>query len=90
MASQTIARGINDDGQIVGTYVDSTGQHAVGFIYNPIGGTFAAINYPSATDTLAMGIMDDGQIVGGYSEAGLVHGFLYNPNGGTYTTLDAP
>ena len=79
--------GINDGGQIVGYYVDSS-RHIHGYLLS--NGTYAAINYPLATDTFAMGLKDDGQIVGGYNKAGQTHGFLYNPNGGTYTTLDAP
>ena len=79
--------GINDADQIVGTYIDTSGQ-THGYVLSD--GTFAAINYPLAIDTVAWGIKDDGQIVGGYLMAGGYHGFLYNPNGGTYTTFDVP
>jgi probable HAF family extracellular repeat protein len=41
-ATTTNARGINDSGQVVGTYVDSTGTH--GFLYTD--GSFTTIDVP--------------------------------------------
>ena len=84
----TEAVGINDAGQIVGVYFDSSGaQH--GFLDS--GGTYTTLNDPvsGAYDTVATGINDAGQIVGNYTDSsGTPHGFLYS--GGTYTTLDDP
>ena len=70
------ASGINDLGQIVGDYVDSSGvQH--GFLYS--GGTYTTLNAPSGTNgTDAYGINDLGQIVGYYKDSSSTeHGFLY-------------
>ena len=80
------ALGINDAGQIVGDYEDSTGEH--GFLYS--GGTYTTLNDPLGTDgTFASGINDAGHIVGYYYDSsGTAHGFLYSD--GTYTTLDDP
>jgi probable HAF family extracellular repeat protein len=89
-ANQTFPEGINATGQIVGWYNDGTSDH--GFLYS--GGSFFALNDPSATvNTFARGINATGQVVGYYQSGvtggGLVdHGFLYS--GGTYTTLDDP
>ena len=48
-ATQTLATGINDAGQIVGQYNDATGTH--GFLLN--GGVFTTINVPGETGTIA-------------------------------------
>jgi probable HAF family extracellular repeat protein len=87
-AGTTQASGINDTGQIVGSYV-SSGDH--GFLYS--GGTYTAIDDPLALlaeATQAFGINATGQIVGTFfnTSGGGYHGFLYS--GGTYTTLDVP
>src|ERR1700736_4719466 len=60
-ATFTNVYGINDAGQIVGTYgiADGTTQ---GFVDN--GGVFTTISVPGATYTNAIGINDAGQIVG--------------------------
>jgi probable HAF family extracellular repeat protein len=90
----TFANGINDAGQIVGSYVDYFGglPQPRGFLYS--GGAFTTINDPLAGfgqkgGTYANGINDAGQIVGSYTDEGLMsHGFLYS--GGTFTTIDDP
>jgi probable HAF family extracellular repeat protein len=91
----TGAYGINDAGQIVGSYTRGTPSYSGGsFLYNPEDGTYTALNDPWAYPggyTFACGINDAGQISGYYFDtAQNRHGFLYNPNGGTYTTLDDP
>lgn len=65
-ATDTIASGINDGGQIVGwgTY---------GFLKD--GATFTRIDVPGATSALALGINDAGQIVGSAPNS-FPHGFL--------------
>jgi probable HAF family extracellular repeat protein len=60
--NNTAAFGINDAGQIVGSFASSTGVH--GFLYS--GGTFTQIDVPSGTYTEAFGINNAGQIVGWY------------------------
>jgi probable HAF family extracellular repeat protein len=83
----TWARCINDVGQIVGYYEDSSYVDH-GFLYS--GGRYTTLNDPLATHgTSATGINDAGQIVGYYEDSSYVdHGFLYS--GGHYTTLDDP
>ena len=58
----TIAAGINDKGQIVGSYNNSTGAH--GFLYDH--GVYTTLDDPLGTLTGAVGISDEGQIVGAY------------------------
>ena len=79
--------GINDAGQIVGFYIDSSGiLH--GFLYS--GGTYTTLDDPLGTNgTDALRHQQAGQIVGYYIDSNdMSHGFLYS--GGTYTTLDDP
>src|SRR4051812_4413319 len=59
-AFSTGANGINDAGQIVGGFNDSTGTH--GFLYT--GGSLTQIDVPGASFTTVFGINDAGQIVG--------------------------
>jgi uncharacterized membrane protein len=77
----TLAEGINNRGQIVGTYGLS------GFIYQ--NGAFTNIlNYPSAVNTDVTGISASGQVVGAYSVGdGALHGFTYSS--GTYSPFSA-
>jgi|SRR6516164_7878351 len=85
--TSTIASGINDMGQIVGSYRNASGRH--GFLYS--GGVYTTLDDPQASanagGTSAFGISKTGQIVGGYFDSsGLEHGFLYN--GSSYSILD--
>src|SRR5262249_56764590 len=77
--------GNNEAGQIVGVYVNATGQH--GFLLSD--GFYTTLDDPLATGgTQAFGINDMGQIVGTYSNASGTHSFLYS--GGVFTTIDDP
>jgi probable HAF family extracellular repeat protein len=85
-AAATGASGINDSGQVVGTYVHLdtvTDGRQHGFLY--AGGTYTMLDHPGAINTNAVGINASGQIVGIYNN-GPFHGFLYSA--GTYTPLD--
>jgi uncharacterized membrane protein len=87
-AGRTLASGINNSGQIVGSFGPGTlGQitEAHGFLYS--GGTFSQLDVPlpGVTVTVALGINNAGQIVGVYSGG---HGFL--DSGGVFTPIDAP
>jgi probable HAF family extracellular repeat protein len=85
-AASTAAHGINHQGQIVGSYSDSSG-HEYGFL--DISGAYATIAVPGAASTSANGINDQGQIVGTFFDAnGTQHGFL--DSGGEITTIDVP
>jgi probable HAF family extracellular repeat protein len=82
------ADGVNDLGQIVGTYDDSAGvQH--GYEFN--GGTFTTIDVPfsGATATGPTQINNSGEIVGVWIDSSNVeHGFSLI--GGVYTSFDYP
>ena len=84
---QQAASGINDSGQIVGYYADSSNViHG----YMQSGGTFTTIDVPfsGAASTGAFGINNSGQIVGYWNDVSTSHGFLLS--GGTYTSMDYP
>src|SRR5262249_22268165 len=72
-ASFTEAHGINDAGQIVGSFTD--GDH--GFLKDAA--TFTTIDAPGAILTGALGINDAGQIVGLFDDATGRHGFVATP-----------
>jgi hypothetical protein len=88
-ALATKAFGINDSGQIVGTYRDASGMDH-GFIRDGI--TFTGIDYPGAVRTEAMGINNTGQIVGCYYTVDVpgacYFGFLLS--GGSFTSIAYP
>jgi probable HAF family extracellular repeat protein len=68
----TQAFGINDMGQIVGTYNTSSGTHA--FLYS--GGVFTTIDDPVNGHTFAYGINNNGHVAGTLSDGIGNHGFL--------------
>jgi hypothetical protein len=72
----TAAFGINDEGQVVGTYSDAQGN-SYGFLR--IGGTYRAIDLPPGGGTLATGINEDGRVVGNYfpGDGTGTQGFVY-------------
>ena len=86
--NSTVANGINDAGQIVGSYYFDGASH--GYLYS--GGTFSTVDVPTVGGnyggTAATDINNVGQIVGTYADGYGRHGFLYS--GGSYTTLDDP
>ena len=73
---QTVAQGINDEGQIVGYYRDSGGGYH-GFLYSH--GTYTNINDPLGTFTDPTGIDDGGVIVGYYEIGSQNYGFVATP-----------
>lgn len=87
-APEQAAFGVNDAGQIVGEYVDSSGVYHG---WELSGGKFTTIDVPfaGAEGTGADGINDSGEIAGGYDGSGVTqHGFTLI--GGTYTSFDYP
>lgn len=80
--------GINDAGQIVGSFTDTGSSIQHGFLDS--GGLFTTIDVPGAAQTVVDGINDAGQVVGYYSTGfgGISHGFLYV--NGIFTTIDFP
>src|SRR5215471_3664116 len=81
-----LASGINDAGQVVGSYDFPQG----GFLYS--GGNYTPIKVPTSSalsNTIVSGINNAGQIVGYYNDADGVHGFLRSSTGG-YASFDVP
>lgn len=80
-----LARGINDAGDMVGTY--SAGGRFHGWLRR--GGVFTTIDLPGAKYSAAEGINKAGVVVGTYIDAANhTHGFKYA--GGVYTIIDHP
>ena len=88
-ATGTFAAGINNAGQVVGTYVLDGQGH--GFLRDS-DGSLTYIDFPDAVSTAANGINDSGQICGTYTtgnDSGQAHGFIRNADG-SYITFDVP
>jgi hypothetical protein len=86
--AQQEAACLNDLGQIVGWYVDSSGA---GHGYELSGGRFTTLDVPfdGATGTYPQSINNSGEVVGGWTDsAGNSHGFTLI--GGSYTSFDYP
>lgn len=87
--SVTVAIGIDNAGQIVGTtYTPFSGGTTHGFLYS--GGSFTTLDDPGAAQTIPSGINDAGQIVGSISMFGLPYPQAFVLSGGGYTPLDVP
>jgi hypothetical protein len=84
----SVVTGINDRGQIVGSYGDSSGA-VHGFLLSH--GQYTTIDDPNAfSSTFVHGINDSGQIVGVYDDArgfGFSHGFTATPTQGSNMLL---
>jgi hypothetical protein len=80
----TDINGVNDSGQVVGSYTASGISH--GFVKS--GESYTSLDVPGATSTAAWDINESGQIAGSYVSGGVTHGFLLS--GGVYTTIDVP
>src|SRR5260370_16470163 len=88
-ATGTFAQGINNVGQVVGTYVLNGQVHA---FLRDSDGSLMSLDFPDAVSTAANGINDNGQICGTYTTgngSGRVHGFIRNADG-SYVTFDVP
>jgi len=87
-ATTTQVFGINERGDIVGSYVDASGTtHG----FSLINGRFATIDFPGSILTAARGINDGGTIVGGFTRAddpNGAHGFVLH--GKRYKQVDFP
>jgi len=77
---------INNEGQIVGGYLDTRGN-GHGFLLDE--GHFTTIDFPGSIYTEALGINPQGRIVGEYLDAANVsHGFLLKQH--VFRTIDFP
>lgn len=84
----TEASGINDAGQVVGTYTDTSGI-AHGFLYQ--NGVYTKLDYPGTAHNYAFGINDAGDVVGSFSAVmprGPYHASLRQ--GGVWSEFDFP
>jgi len=82
----TIAVRINNQGEIVGYYLDDGGG-IHGFSLNS--GVYTTIDFPAAISTIVYGVNNLGQIVGSYTDANSnIHGFLLS--NGNFTSFDDP
>ena len=79
-ASATQAFGLNDEGEVVGTYNIGTGDNAVTHGFTWMHGKFTTVDYPMASATFINGVNDEGDIVGFYTDAkGNTDGFVGLP-----------
>jgi hypothetical protein len=86
----TTLGGINDNGEMVGsyTYIEDYNTLGRGFRVRS-GGEFVSIDHPSATSTFATGVNNLEQVVGYYySQQGTTQGFILSK--GQFTNLIAP
>jgi uncharacterized membrane protein len=73
-AATTYAYGMNDHGDIAGSYVDTNGvTHA--YLYS--GGSFTEWDAPGASRTTFQDVDNSGNVVGNWSDGGTNHAFLW-------------
>jgi len=83
--------GVNDTGQVVGYYYNSSGNY-IGFLRSADGSTYTTISPPAgAQDVDGRGINDAGQVVGSFDNGStVVNSYLRSADGSTYTTFSDP
>jgi probable HAF family extracellular repeat protein len=90
--SSEAAVGINDNGAMVGQYVDSSTGTEPGFVSS--GGTFTILNPTStAMVTNAQGINNNGEVIGFYANSSSPtnqHGFLFDTASNKYSLINDP
>jgi probable HAF family extracellular repeat protein len=72
----TVVGGINNSGEIVGTYADAT-LKGHGFLFKL--GVFTIVDFPGASLTEVTGVNDHGQIVGWAQINSRVENFIGTP-----------
>jgi len=77
---------INDAGEIVGSYTD-TSYRTHGFTYQS--GVFTTVDVPGADDTSILGVNNRGDLVGGY-ELGSPEPIAFIYSHGAFMRLDVP
>ncbi len=85
-ASQTFLFGLNDAGNFVGSFIDSSGFQ--GFINE--GGTTTVFNVPGASATEPLGISSSDEAVGLYFDPSGLHGFFRDASGVLTFPMDVP
>ncbi|MBI5407071.1 MAG: DUF3466 family protein [Nitrospirae bacterium] len=82
------ARIYNNNGIIVGTFLDNNNQRH-GYIKD--GNSYRTLDVENATETQAYGINDNGKVVGYYYSGSMGgHGFVFDIATDTYTPVDVP
>jgi probable HAF family extracellular repeat protein len=77
----TQALGLNNSGQVVGTFTDAAGL-GHGFVYTIGAASFVTIDAPNGVgSTIVNGINDTGKLVGFYGAAPINTGFVATPSG---------
>jgi uncharacterized membrane protein len=82
-ATRTEALGINDRGDVVGSY-STTATH--GFLYRK--GEFLSLDVPGALATFVFDIASNGDFAGAYDDASERHGFIFRH--GAYEEISVP
>jgi hypothetical protein len=77
-ATATRALGLNNKGQAVGSYTDSS-SNTHGFVYMVSTKKWQSIDDPSGIDTVVNGINDNGLLVGFYKTSPTNSGFVATP-----------
>lgn len=84
MMNSTTVQGVNDSGEIVGSYIDNKGT-THGFTY--LNGTYSTIDPAGSTNTSVWGVTTTGELYGCYVNAkGTLSGFTMTPT----TTAPVP
>jgi hypothetical protein len=81
------AAGLNNAGQIVGSFDSSAGTEE-GFVYAK--GVFSSFIAPGSTSTFFSGISNSGEIVGNYLNSSGDHIFVYDLATGAFSTVSVP
>lgn len=89
-ASNTSLAGIDNAGEIVGSFVGTTGRYQPSFVLS--GGVYSKIAYPGVGITIVRSINDAGQVVGYTVSDGnqSIEGFIYDIATATFATVSYP
>jgi hypothetical protein len=86
-AAYTSVGGLNDDGQISGTYWASASGSSQGFLIN--GSTYSTLNVPKSKATSLNQINNNKWIVGTFVRKNVVYGFVAEPISGASILVDS-
>lgn len=101
----TIARGVNDSGDVVGWYIVVTNPNTFAIAVHAFllsKGVYTSFDFPGATATIANGINEQGEIAGSYTTNSVTinsllgdrfnnsHGYVRSADGTAFTLIDFP
>jgi len=101
----TIARGVNDSGDVVGWYIVVTNPNTLAIAVHAFllsKGVYTSFDFPGATATIANGINEQGEIAGSYTTNAVTinsllgdrfnnsHGYVRSADGTAFTLIDFP